>query len=141
MDLTTRGNIPGLEVHAAPAGEKCAICSRRTSEGMFAFHECVELAVPCQTWLLCQGCAAAIMAQLEHSAVHSPLRIRIAVGLVAAERRPRSRHTIRDFAFWDEMSDQQMDGLMAAFVLFMFLMPPLVFLLVTVFAVIGPLGR
>jgi len=141
MDLTTRGNIPGLEVDAVMAGEKCAICSRRAPEGMFAFHERVELLVPCQTWLLCQECAAAVMTELEHSTLRSPLRIRIAVGIAAAERRLRPRSTIMDVDYWDEMSDQPRGGLTAVFVVFIFLMPTLVFLLVTVFVVIGPPGR
>lgn len=141
MDLTTRWSTPDLDVQTVTAASTCAICTRRISDGMFAFHERADLSVPGQTWLLCTECASAVVTRLERSSAHSPLRIRIAVGVVAAERRPQRRPTILDADYWEEMSDLQLDRLVVAFVLFMFLMPPLVFLLVTVFAVINPLGH
>jgi hypothetical protein len=82
------------------------------------------------------------MTQLACSSVHSLLRVRIAVGIVAAERRPPRRSTILNADYWDELSDQQFDRLVRAFVLLLFLTPPLVFVLVTVLtAVLYHLGN
>ena len=141
MDITTRWNTPDLDVQTVTAVEKCAICTRRISGSMLAFHERAELSVPCLTWLLCEECASAVMTQLECSSVQSPLRIRIAVGMVAAERRPPRRPTILNLDYWEELSDQQLDRLLIAFAWFMFLTPPLVFLLVTVLTAVIHLGH
>lgn len=141
MDITTRWNTPDLDVQSVTAVKKCAICTRHTSGSMLAFHERAELPVPCLTWLLCEECASDVMTQLERSPVHSPLRVRIAVGIVAAERRPPRRRRILSSEYWEELSDQQVNRLLIAFAWFMFLTPPLVFLLITVLTAVMRLGR
>ena len=64
---------------------------------------------PRQSWVFCADCDAAVRTELERSPVQGPLRIRVAVGIVAAERSPqairRTRAGLRDdgwlhFMFW-----------------------------------------
>jgi hypothetical protein len=43
-------------------------------------------------WTLCSPCHQALLEEMRHSPVRSPLRLRIAMGLVAAERSPKARH-------------------------------------------------
>ena len=54
-----------------------------------------DVTEPRQSWMLCADCDAAVHAELERSPLRSPLRLRIAVGLVAADRSPRAAHLIR----------------------------------------------
>jgi hypothetical protein len=43
---------------------------------------------PRQEWTLCKRCHQALLVRLRLSPVRTPLRLRIAIGLVAAERSP-----------------------------------------------------
>jgi hypothetical protein len=140
MDLTTHWHTPDLDVETVRESGKCRICGRRTADCLFAVHENAPPSIPGQhgqTWFLCEECASAVVTQVERSPLRSPLRIRIAVGIVAAERMPQRRRTVLDLEFWEEMPRQQLDGLIAAFVVFLFVMPPLVFLLVTALTIAG----
>ena len=40
-------------------------------------------------WILCRDCHVALLDEMRRSPVRSPLRLRIAMGLVAAERSPQ----------------------------------------------------
>ncbi len=146
MDLTTSWSTQGAEIERTGALGECAICLRRTSGGMFMLQEGLELAVPRQSWLLCWACTVAVIAELERSTLRTPLRIRIAVGIVAAERGLRSRHPLGlhplglhppvDMRFWGQMSERQVDNLVACFVLFLFVMPSLLYLIAAAIAAI-----
>ncbi|MGO8946962.1 MAG: hypothetical protein ACLQUY_04720 [Ktedonobacterales bacterium] len=81
------------------------------------------------------------MTEVERAALRTPLRIRIAVGMVAAAPRPVHRPTILDTDFWEQIRDEQLDRLAAGFVLCMFALPPLVFLLVAVLLLLNGAGR
>jgi hypothetical protein len=59
--------------------------------------------------MLCPDCNAAVSAELARSPVATPLRVRVAVGLVAAERSPQAVRKVRTgfredawlpFLFW-----------------------------------------
>jgi hypothetical protein len=45
---------------------------------------------PHRAWVLCRHCHEVLLTQLRLSPVRSPLRLRIALGLVAAERSPKA---------------------------------------------------
>ena len=49
-----------------------------------------EAPEPRQQWMLCKTCYGLLLAELLRSTIHSPLRLRIAVGIVAAERSPKA---------------------------------------------------
>lgn len=45
-------------------------------------------------WTLCGHCHDALLVEMRSSPIRSPLRLRIAMGLVAAERSPRAYRSI-----------------------------------------------
>lgn len=49
---------------------------------------------PRLSWTLCKGCYHALLAELRRSPIRSPLRLRIAIGLVASERWPQAYSTV-----------------------------------------------
>jgi hypothetical protein len=130
MDLATRWNHPEVDLQAARPSGHCAICRKCTSSSMFTLHERVNPAGAGQTWLLCEGCAAAVVTEVDRAALRTPLRLRIAVGVVAASRRPMRRLTIFDRDFWELMPRQKLGRMIIGFVVCMFALPPLLFLLV-----------
>lgn len=113
----------GPEGHASPPPERpavgllsgrgervrCSICAQMLSGDMLFLDETGEVPAPRQSWVFCQACDAAVRAELERSPVEGPLRVRVAVGMVASERSPRAIHRtqagLRDdgwlhFLFW-----------------------------------------
>lgn len=48
---------------------------------------------PRRVWQLCKQCHKALLAEILRSSIHSPVRLRIAMGLVAAERSPLALST------------------------------------------------
>lgn len=88
---------------------RCSICTQRIHRDIVYLDETGDVPAPRQSWVLCPDCDAAVRAELERSPVQGPLRFRIAVGLVAAERSPHAVHApsagLRDdawlsFLFW-----------------------------------------
>jgi hypothetical protein len=144
MDLTTSWNSPGVDIQTVSATQRCEICMKRTPNRMFVLHEHLESSVSplaSQTWRLCEGCAAAVVTEMQRSALCTPLRVRIAVGMVAAERRPPRRLTVLRKGFWEQLPRQQVDRLVVGLVLCMFAIPPLLFLLVVALTLPGAAGR
>lgn len=78
-----------IRSHDIPVPMSCSICCKRIWAILFTLREPAEAPVPQQSWELCKSCYAAVLLELEHSPVNSPLRLRIAAGIVAAERWPR----------------------------------------------------
>jgi hypothetical protein len=67
---------------------RCSICLRLIWFQIIILSELVEAPEPHQQWILCKQCYQALLAELRRSTIRSPLRLRIAIGLVAAERSP-----------------------------------------------------
>ncbi len=71
---------------------RCAICERLLGSTLAYLEETGDdVPAPRRSWLLCRACDEAVHQQLERSPLASPLRLRVAVGLVAAERTPTAR--------------------------------------------------
>ena len=86
ISANTGANLESRE-RAVP---RCAICRKRVWAGALTLRDADEAPEPHQSWLLCKTCHAAVQTELERSPLRSPLRVRVAVGLVAAERWPRA---------------------------------------------------
>jgi hypothetical protein len=94
---------------------RCAICGRRAAP----LHQIVESEPPegqRRAWLACAECADAVREEVGRAALQTPLRVRIAVGIVAARRRPAARPTIWSEQFWEDLDDAAMDRLLKRFV-------------------------
>lgn len=131
MDILTSWDAPGVEIQTVHASEHCAICTQRTSVPMYVLHEPRELPSAHRSWLVCGDCAAAVVTEVQRAALRTPLRIRIAAGMVAAQRKPSRRLTVFDTDYWELMPRERLDTLLIGFVLCLFAMPPLTFLLVS----------
>lgn len=86
------GADPGLgDAGDAPAKPvRCSICEHRIGGSVTYLEETGAVPEPRQSWTLCPTCAAAVRAEMERSPVVGPLRVRIAVGVVASERSPHA---------------------------------------------------
>lgn len=71
----------------------CAVCTCRIWFSPLRVTEPEDAPEPRQTWTLCKPCFQALLAEMRRSPVRSPLRIRIAMGLVASERWPQAYST------------------------------------------------
>ncbi len=69
---------------------RCAICSSRIWFAPVDLTEPESVPEPRLSWLLCKACYGAVLAEVRRSPVRSPLRLRIAMGIVASERWPQA---------------------------------------------------
>ncbi len=67
---------------------RCSICESRLRHNFIPLQEPDGVPAPRQEWTLCKRCHQELLNQLRLSPVRTPLRLRIAIGLVAAERSP-----------------------------------------------------
>ena len=66
----------------------CSVCTRRIWFDPIYLQEPEGVPVPRNSWMLCKECHGLLMTEFRRSPVRSPLRLRIAMGLIAAERSP-----------------------------------------------------
>jgi hypothetical protein len=68
----------------------CSVCTRRIWFDPIYIQEPEGVPVPRTSWLLCKECHGVFLTEFRRSPVRSPLRLRIAMGLIAAERSPHA---------------------------------------------------
>jgi hypothetical protein len=92
--------IPGNDVTIATRREtekrwrwykpiRCSICMSFIWLHPIVLKEPAEAPEPRQEWVLCKSCHTGVLMEMHRSSIRSPARLRIAVGLVAAERSPK----------------------------------------------------
>ena len=99
--VDSRGRI--AEPDSRPRGSErrsCSICRRRLGDAVFYLEETGDVPEPRQSWMLCRACNDAVKGQMAASPVRTPMRLRVAVALVATERTPEARR-----AHFGQMSD------------------------------------
>ena len=69
---------------------RCSICTSFIWFHPIALKEPVEAPEPRHEWVLCKPCHEALLVEMHRSSIRSPVRLRIAMGLVAAERSPNA---------------------------------------------------
>ena len=67
---------------------RCSICTRRIWSNATYLEEPLGVPEPRRSWTLCKRCTELLLAEMERSPVLSPLRLRIAMGIIAADRSP-----------------------------------------------------
>jgi len=72
------------------ASARCSICMRRTWFNATYLIEPPGVPEPRQLWTLCKRCHQLLLEEMHRSPVLSPLRLRIAMGIVAADRSPHA---------------------------------------------------
>jgi hypothetical protein len=71
----------------------CSICTGFIWFYPIVLKEPIGAPEPRREWKLCKTCHEALLTEMSRSPVRSPARLRIAMGLVAAERSPDAYNT------------------------------------------------
>ena len=71
----------------------CSICTRYIWFNPVHMLEPQGVPEPRLSWTLCKQCNEAVTVEMQNSPVRSPLRLRIAMGMVASERWPLAYST------------------------------------------------
>lgn len=72
---------------------RCSVCSHRIWFRPIRLIEPEGVPEPRLSWALCKYCYKALLLEVRRSPIRSPLRLRIAMGLMAAERWPQAYPT------------------------------------------------
>ena len=87
---------------------RCSICTSFIWFHPIVLEEPVGAPEPRYDWVLCNPCHEALLVEMSRSTIRSPARMRIAMGLVAAERSPKayttSTHSPEQQAFQREFA-------------------------------------
>src|SRR5579871_2920125 len=92
-DVAVNAELVSSGTAQAAGRMHCVICRRRLGKNIFFVEETGDVPDERQSWTLCEECHTAVRQRLDVSPVRTPLRLRVAVGLVAAERTPEARRT------------------------------------------------
>lgn len=84
-----------LEAEEQSGALRCAICARRLGNAICYLEETGDVPPPRQSWMLCTTCNDAVKQQMALAPVRSPIRLRVAIGMVATERTPAARRARR----------------------------------------------
>lgn len=125
---------------------RCAICGRRA--GVAGRHldeppeplrqpEPPELPALHARWHLCDECYLAVGRELARAALRSPARVRVALGVVAAERRSMPRYHVWDERFWEQLSDRGQDRLLIWIFAIAFAVHALAFMLIAAYVAVA----
>ena len=69
---------------------RCSICTSLIWFHPITHKEPIGAPEPRCEWVLCKPCHEALLVEMRRSSIRLPTRLRIAIGLVAAERSPRA---------------------------------------------------
>jgi hypothetical protein len=83
---------------------RCSICTSFIWFRPIVLKEPLGAPEPLQQWTLCKPCHIALLGEMRRSSIRSPSRLRISIGLVAAERSPTSYHLSRERALQREFA-------------------------------------
>lgn len=83
---------------------RCSICTGFIWLRPIAFSEPVGAPEPLQEWILCKPCHKMLLLEMRRASRPSPVRLRVAIGLVAAERSPNTYHMREQMAFQREFT-------------------------------------
>ncbi|GER87263.1 hypothetical protein KDW_14250 [Dictyobacter vulcani] len=105
MKDAMHGGEPGVAVQhsdvrkrKSSASQYCSICTSRIWVDPVDVREPEGVPEPRLSWTLCKSCHQFLQTEMERSPVSSPLRLRIAMGMVASEHWPHAYSTrVRDY--------------------------------------------
>jgi hypothetical protein len=76
----------------------CSVCTTHIWFEPVYVTEPEDVPTPRLSWVLCKSCYQALQQEMERSPVRSPLRLRIAMGMIASERWPHAYSTrVREY--------------------------------------------
>ena len=74
---------------------RCSICTSSIWFTPISLKEPTEAPEPRHEWILCKSCHKALLVEVRRSSLSLPVRLRVAIGLVAAERFPHATVSTR----------------------------------------------
>ncbi|HTI14124.1 MAG TPA: hypothetical protein VL461_06050 [Dictyobacter sp.] len=83
----------GTRKRRSRAAQYCSVCTNRIWFEPVRLEDPEGVPEPRLSWILCKQCYQALLAEMRRSPIHSPLRLRIAMGIIAAERWPHAYST------------------------------------------------
>jgi hypothetical protein len=83
---------------------RCSICTSFIWFHPIELKEPVGAPEPRREWVLCKPCHEGLLVEMRRSSISSPARLRIAMGLVAAERSPNAYHMREQWEFQREFT-------------------------------------
>ncbi|MGO8949738.1 MAG: hypothetical protein ACLQUY_19210 [Ktedonobacterales bacterium] len=133
MDLLGDWNGATAALQPETTSIRCAICDRRSSGPMYRVVESDPPDDEPRSWMLCADCANAVRQEVERADLRTPLRVRIAVGIVALQRRRRPHFWNEQF--WEELDDAAENRIMVWFIFGLLIFKTLFFVLVIAYVV------
>jgi hypothetical protein len=94
-DAMHRGE-PVVALDGGPAKKRrrgttfCSVCDNRIWFGPIQITEPEGVPEPRLSWVLCKECHGILLTEVRRSPLRSPLRLRVAMGLIASERWPHA---------------------------------------------------
>jgi hypothetical protein len=89
-----------------------------------------------RSWLLCADCAVAVREEVERADLRTPLRVRIAVGIVALQRRSRPHYHFWNEQFWEELDNEAETRILEWFIFGLVIFKTLFIVLVIAYIVV-----
>ena len=96
---------------------RCSICTHFIFFDPISLKEPIDVPEPRHEWVLCKACYEALLVEIHRSVIRSSLRLRIAIGLVAAERSPNA-YAVNSQKREEQEFDRQFAWFVWAIVLF-----------------------
>lgn len=137
MTATNSIRLPE-ELDHAQALERCAICGRQPAASTVSAPTTEhpdDIHVAQQRWHLCAPCAEEVWREVDRAALDTPLRIPIAVALVASARSPLAHPPIWTARYWERLDAAAEDRWMTRAITLFFLWPIVIFLGVVVLSI------
>ena len=113
---------------AISATERCAICERRpaamrlhaaTPVGHLGVDEFLETPLSGHAWMVCKQCAGAVQQEMARAGLRSPLRLYIAIAIVASERSPAAHPRSWSARYWQDADARTHDRRMMQLIMFL----------------------
>jgi hypothetical protein len=136
MDLLGDWNGATAALQPETTSIHCAICDRRSNGPLYRVVESIPLDDDPRSWLLCADCAAAVRHEVERADLRTPLRVRIAVGIVALQLQARPQYHFWNAQFWEELDDAAETRIMEWFIFGLVIFKTLFIVLVIVYIVV-----
>jgi hypothetical protein len=137
MDLLGDWNGATAALQSETTSIRCAICDRRSSGPLYRVMESDPPDDEPRSWLLCADCAAAVRQEVERADLRTPLRVRIAVGIAALQRRPRPHYHFWNEQFWEEADDAAQTKVVEWFIFGLVIFKTLFIVLVIAYVVVA----
>jgi hypothetical protein len=116
--------------------ERCAICERRPAATLLhaatpvlylGADEFLETPLSGHAWMVCTQCAGAVHQEMARAGLRSPLRLYIAIAIVASERRPAAQPRVWSARYWQCADARTQDRWMMRLIMFLFACPVIAF--------------